>query len=247
MPAPSTRWPRACWSSGSVAPPGCCATSASSRRRTRRPDGWARRRTRWTRTARSCGRPRSTCRSASVERACASLVGESMQTPPAYSAVKVGGRKLYEAARRGEVLEAPARPIRVDAFDGVSVRRARSGGPDHLLGWDVRAGARRRRRSVPRLRGAPGRPAPDRDRVVAGRGRPPTRRGGALSRSSAPSEHLPGIRLGPEEARAAAHGRPLGPAGIVGPYAVFDPEDALVGIYRDEGAMARPEVILPRR
>ena len=36
-----------------------------------------------------------------VERACASLVGESMQTPPAYSAVKVGGRKLYEAARKG--------------------------------------------------------------------------------------------------------------------------------------------------
>src|SRR4249919_2169876 len=54
---------------------------------------------------------------AELQRACASLVGESMQTPPAYSAVKVGGRKLYEAARGGEVLEAPARPIRVDAFD----------------------------------------------------------------------------------------------------------------------------------
>lgn len=38
------------------------------------------------------------------------LVGESMQRPPAYSAVKVGGRKLYEAARKGEVLEAP--PVR---------------------------------------------------------------------------------------------------------------------------------------
>jgi hypothetical protein len=28
---------------------------------------------------------------------------------------------------------------------------------------------------------------------------------------------------------------------------VLDPEDALVGTYRDEGPMARPEVILPRR
>ena len=46
----------------------------------------------------------------------ASLVGDSLQTPPAYSAVKVGGRKLYEAARKGEVLEAAPRPIRVDAF-----------------------------------------------------------------------------------------------------------------------------------
>src|SRR5215211_2260853 len=54
---------------------------------------------------------------ADVERACGALVGESMQTPPAYSAVKVGGRKLYEAARQGDVLEAPARPIRVDAFE----------------------------------------------------------------------------------------------------------------------------------
>ncbi|HEY8116782.1 MAG TPA: tRNA pseudouridine(55) synthase TruB, partial [Actinomycetota bacterium] len=53
---------------------------------------------------------------AEVERACASLVGESMQAPPAYSAVRVGGRRLYEAARRGEVLEARPRPIRVDAF-----------------------------------------------------------------------------------------------------------------------------------
>ena len=36
--------------------------------------------------------------------------------PPAYSAVKVGGRKLYEAARAGEALEAPARPIVVHDF-----------------------------------------------------------------------------------------------------------------------------------
>ena len=54
---------------------------------------------------------------AQAERACAVLVGDSMQTPPAYSAVKVGGRKLYEAARMGDVLEAPARPIRVDTFE----------------------------------------------------------------------------------------------------------------------------------
>jgi tRNA pseudouridine55 synthase len=60
-------------------------------------------------------------------------------------------------------------------------------------------------------------------------------------------EHLPSVRLDPEEARAASHGRPLGPAGVVGPYAVFDPDEALVGIYRDEGAMGRPEVVLPGR
>jgi tRNA pseudouridine55 synthase len=36
----------------------------------------------------------------------------------------------------------------------------------------------------------------------------------------------------------------LAPAGIEGPYAVFGPDDALKGIYRDEGAKARPEVVL---
>ncbi len=48
------------------------------------------------------------------------MVGESLQRPPAYSAVKVGGRKLYEAARAGERLEAEPRPIRVDSFDLLS-------------------------------------------------------------------------------------------------------------------------------
>ncbi len=57
-----------------------------------------------------------TATEADIRDAMASLVGDSLQAPPAYSAVKVGGRKLYEAARKGEVLEAAPRPIRVDAF-----------------------------------------------------------------------------------------------------------------------------------
>jgi tRNA pseudouridine55 synthase len=40
-------------------------------------------------------------------------VGEQMQRPPAYSAVKVGGERLYRKARRGEVAEAPPRRIQV--------------------------------------------------------------------------------------------------------------------------------------
>ena len=33
-----------------------------------------------------------------------SFVGEQMQIPPMYSALKVGGRKLYELAREGQVV-----------------------------------------------------------------------------------------------------------------------------------------------
>jgi len=41
----------------------------------------------------------------------ASLRGDLEQTPPMYSAKKLGGRKLYELARRGEEVE--RRPVRV--------------------------------------------------------------------------------------------------------------------------------------
>ena len=40
-------------------------------------------------------------------------VGEQMQRPHAFSAVKVGGERLYKKARRGELVEAPARRIEV--------------------------------------------------------------------------------------------------------------------------------------
>jgi tRNA pseudouridine55 synthase len=183
---------------------------------------------------------------AEVERACASLVGESMQAPPAYSAVRVGGRRLYEAARRGEVLEARPRPIRVDAFavsafDGrdLEARVTCSGGTYvRVLVADVGRSLGCGAHLVRLRRTAIG-------SFLVEDARPPGQ--GALEPVERAVRHLPGIRLEREEARAASHGRPLGPAGIVGPYAVFDPEDALVGVYRDEGAMGRPEVILPRR
>lgn len=43
--------------------------------------------------------------------------GAIMQTPPMVSAVKVGGRRLYRIARKGETVEREARPIRVRLFD----------------------------------------------------------------------------------------------------------------------------------
>jgi tRNA pseudouridine55 synthase len=40
-------------------------------------------------------------------------VGEQLQRPPAYSAVKVGGERAYELARRGEPVETQPRPVTV--------------------------------------------------------------------------------------------------------------------------------------
>jgi tRNA pseudouridine55 synthase len=50
------------------------------------------------------------------------FTGEIEQVPPMVSAVKIGGRPLYKAARRGEEVERPARRVtvyefRVDDFD----------------------------------------------------------------------------------------------------------------------------------
>ena len=44
-------------------------------------------------------------------------VGDQMQRPPAYSAVKVGGERLYKKARRGEAVEGEPRPVTVYRFD----------------------------------------------------------------------------------------------------------------------------------
>jgi tRNA pseudouridine55 synthase len=43
--------------------------------------------------------------------------GDMLQRPPAYSAVKVGGERLYKKARRGEEVEAEPRPITVYRFE----------------------------------------------------------------------------------------------------------------------------------
>lgn len=43
--------------------------------------------------------------------------GDIMQIPPMYSAVKIGGRKLYDLARQGKEIERPARPIRIDNLE----------------------------------------------------------------------------------------------------------------------------------
>ncbi len=45
------------------------------------------------------------------------FLGESMQVPPMYSALKKKGKRLYELARKGEVVERAPRPIRIDTIE----------------------------------------------------------------------------------------------------------------------------------
>lgn len=172
------------------------------------------------------------------------LVGEIQQRPPAYSAVKVGGRRLYAAAREGRPLEAEPRTVRVDefelaGFDGRDFRfRVVCSGGTYVrslvadVGKHLRTGAH-----LTELRRA---------RIGAfdvAAASPPDTPGDLLPLQSAVA-HLPSVEVDEEEAVAARHGRCLGPAGIEGPYALRDRGALLIGVWRDTGAKSCPEVVL---
>ena len=52
-----------------------------------------------------------------IKETTAQFIGEIDQKPPIFSALKRGGERLYEKARRGESFEMEARKVRVHSFD----------------------------------------------------------------------------------------------------------------------------------
>ena len=170
------------------------------------------------------GRRRRSTTTSSAARSPGS-VGESMQRPPAFSAVKVGGRKLYEAARKGEALEAAPRPIKVDRFEVLDRARRRRRRGRRLQRRHLRAGAGGRRGRRPRVRRSPHGAAPHGDRrrsrsPIATPPDDPARR----CRSRAPSRTCP--RCGSTTRRPWPQ-RTAGcsaPAAIDGPFAVLGPD-----------------------
>jgi tRNA pseudouridine55 synthase len=51
-----------------------------------------------------------------VENSLQAFLGDIQQIPPIYSAIKQGGRKLYDVARSGETVELTSRPVRIEAL-----------------------------------------------------------------------------------------------------------------------------------
>lgn len=49
--------------------------------------------------------------------AMASLTGDIFQIPPMHSAIKIGGKKLYDLARKGIDVDRPPRPVTIFTFD----------------------------------------------------------------------------------------------------------------------------------
>ena len=179
-----------------------------------------------------------------LREAIASFVGRIEQVPPAYSAVKVGGEKLYRAARAGRTVEAAPRSVEVFTFALTNFTAPRfeftvgcsAGTYVRSLVADVGArlgcGAH-----LARLRRTAIGPFSVEEAVS------PDDHGPILPLERA-VEHLPSLTLREEEAKAAVHGRCLGPSGISGPYRAVGPDGQLIGIYRDTGAKSCPDVIL---
>jgi len=173
------------------------------------------------------------------------LTGEFDQVPPAFSAVQVGGERLYRAARRGEPVEAPPRPVRVDRFE-----LERFSSPD--FDFRVVCSSGTYVRSLVADVGARLGPGAHLTRLVRTRiglfslpdAVPPDDVTDVLPIEVAVA-HLPRLDLTEDEAVAARHGRPLGPPDAPGFHAAVDPAGRLVGIYKDCGTKACPEVVIP--
>ncbi len=52
-----------------------------------------------------------------VQEAARQLTGNILQVPPIYSAIRVGGERLYEKARRGETADIKSREVTVSVFE----------------------------------------------------------------------------------------------------------------------------------
>ncbi|HYH92711.1 MAG TPA: tRNA pseudouridine(55) synthase TruB [Candidatus Saccharimonadales bacterium] len=76
---------------------------------------------------------------AAVEAALPSLTGQISQRPPAYSAIKVGGRRAYALARAGETVELATRAVTIEALELVEWDGSEPERPVAIL--DVRCSA----------------------------------------------------------------------------------------------------------
>jgi tRNA pseudouridine55 synthase len=52
-----------------------------------------------------------------IEEILKTMIGVVSQRPPAFSAMKVGGRRAYKLARQGKPVDLPPRPVRIDQLE----------------------------------------------------------------------------------------------------------------------------------
>jgi tRNA pseudouridine55 synthase len=171
------------------------------------------------------------------------------------SAVKVGGERLYKAHRRGEEVERRPRAITVHAFELVTVDaetasvtfRISCGSGTYVrtlvadLAQSLDTGAyltALRRTRVGHL--------PIEDAITPDELHPNNLYNHIIQPKRAVS-HLPAVSVAEEERRLVCNGGRLGRFGVQGSYRVEGGGGELLAIYRDDGDVARAEVVLCAR
>ena len=191
-----------------------------------------------------------------VRAALAALTGEIDQVPSAVSAIKINGERAYKRVRDGESVDLPARRVTVSRLDVLAIRRDT---PDVVdVDVDVTCSSGTYIRAVARdaglALGVGGHLTALRRTAVGGFALAEAATLAQLEQRAPEVVNLPldaaAARFFPrrdataEEARTLSHGRPLAPAGIAGPYAVFDPAGGLIAIVSERDGRARAEIVL---
>ncbi len=187
----------------------------------------------------------------------AAQTGEIDQVPSAVSAIKINGERAYKRVRDGENVEIPARRVTVSRLDVLDIRRP--AGTDVIdVDIDVTCSSGTYIRAIARdlgtTLGVGGHLTALRRTAVGGltlaesstleqlEERAPDVIG--LPMADAARRAFPQRTATADEARILSHGGPLAPAGIEGPYAVFDPAGTLLAIVSDREGRARAEIVL---
>lgn len=192
-----------------------------------------------------------------VEAVAGRFVGTIHQVPPMVSALKHEGRRLYELAREGEVVEREARPVVIHELEVLSV----GPGPYPEIDFRVVCGKGTYVRSL----------ADDMAGVLGGTAHLTALRRvriGSLSADDAldldelgrwpdhlltPSQalaHMPTVEVAAATAAGVSRGMrfvgaEMGSAPEDTPYKVVNGEGELLAVYRRVGDRAQPEVVLP--
>lgn len=194
----------------------------------------------------------------------ARFLGEVSQVPPMFSAVRVGGRRLHDLARRGQEVERPPRLVRVDRFaiEGFQpgpyprVRFRVVGGRGlyvRVLADDLarELGGRAHLTALRRVRnGVMGvERATTMDSMVELHGRDQLEQ--VILPPADGLSHLPRVGVHGDLAGAVANGRRL-PTELVGGvhtdgHVRMETGSRMLAVYRIEGDRMFPDVVLPMR
>lgn len=190
---------------------------------------------------------------AQIGAAVAALRGEIAQVPSAVSAIKVGGKRAYKLVREGQSVELAARPVRIDRFEVVAVRRA-GDFVDADVEVDCSSGTyiRALARDAGAALGVGGHLTTLRRTKVGHYGLAEARTLDELAEEARLSYSLDEAcllafarrDLTAAEADDARHGRALTPAGIDGFYAATAPDGQVIALLRDGSSRTQSVVVL---